>query len=103
MTSPAMAMLKTNMYQYWRIPLERQEVRSYPFCKKKNSSPSWSTLVADRWPTQISIRVLRKAYQAVEPQAHLRVIAQPRRGHGREQTLVLPRLFALHHLPLPPR
>ena len=48
------------------------------------SSPFWSTLVFDRWPTHVNIRVLRKAFPAMELQAYLRVVAQSRRGQDRE-------------------
>ena len=43
----------------------------------------------------MNIRVLCKAYQAIELPAFLRVIAQSRIGQDRERILVLPHLFAL--------
>ena len=60
-TNPAMSMLTTNCFQNWWITLERQEVPSCPFCIQL-SSPLWSTVAFDRWPTHRNIRGLRRNF-----------------------------------------
>ena len=51
LTNPAMSMLTTNCFQNF---LERQEVRNCPF-RIQLSSPLWSTVASDRWPTNKNI------------------------------------------------
>ena len=60
----------------------QQEVQNCQFCTIF-SSPAWSTVVFDRWPTHRYIRVLRRVFQAIELQAYLRAIAQSRRDQDR--------------------
>ena len=101
LTSPAVAMWRTNWYQNWTRIQGRQEARNFPFCIKL-SSLVWSTRAFDRWPTHVYIRVLRRVFQVIEMQACHRVFAPSRRDQDRQRILVLPRLFAIHRWPLPP-
>ena len=50
----------------------------------------------------MNIRALRKAYQAIELLAFLRVIAQSRTYQDHVRMLTLPRLFGFHHSLSPP-
>ena len=89
-TNPAMSMLKTNCYQNWRTT--REQTRGTKFLV-------FHIIVF----TRRNIRGLRRVFQATERQAFLRVIALSRRDQDRERKLVLPRLFAHLHWPLPPQ
>ena len=71
-------------------------------CWVNYSSLVWFGVASDRWASHWSILVLPRVFQAIEQQAFLRVIALSRIDLNRERFLVLPRLFALHHWPLPP-
>ena len=57
--------------------------------------PFWSIVEFHRFSTHMNIRVLSKAYQAIELLAFLCVIALLRTDRDPEQKRVLPRLFAL--------
>ena len=63
-----------------------------------SSSLVWSSAAFDRWPTHRYIRVLRRAFQVIELQACLGVIALLRRDQDRKHIPVLPHLFALPSL-----
>ena len=73
LTSPAVAMLKTNWHQNWMPALEQREVRNCPFCKKIFTC-SVNRGFFDRSPSHRNIRVLRTVFQAIELQAYLREI-----------------------------
>ena len=88
--------------------LEIDEIVQGP--PKKSSSQSckgfsshlWSNVTFDHRATHKCNRALRRAYLMTRRQECLRVIAQSRIDEYGAHTLVLPRLSALLHLPVPP-
>ena len=74
--------------------LIQREVLSCPLYKKVTSH-FWSIVEFRGFSTQMNIRVLSKAYEAIKLPAFHRGIALLRTDRDHEQKLVLPRLFAL--------
>ena len=95
LTDPLVSMWKpSGCWKMMTIPV-RQEVRSCPLYKYL-SSHLGSIVEFHSFSTHMKIRVLSKAYEAIESLAFQRVIALLRTERYHEQKLVLPRLFALH-------
>ena len=100
LTSPVVAMWRTDWYQNLTTIQGQQEVRSFRFCMG-SSSLVLSGVVFDHWSTHGYIRVLHRAFQVIELQACHRVFAPSRRAQDRERLLVLPRPSTLSHWPSP--